>query len=40
MEVITLEPETAIDVISPEPETSSVLTTEQQDALLGRLMRE
>ena len=29
-----------MDVISLEPETSCVLTTEQQDALLGRLMRE
>jgi len=37
MDVIGLEPETEINVISPELETSSVLTTEQQDALLGRL---
>jgi len=29
-----------MDVISLEPETPCVLTTEQQDALLGRLMRE
>jgi hypothetical protein len=29
-----------MDVISLEPEVSCVLTTEQQDALLGRLMRE
>ena len=29
-----------MDIISLEPEASCVLTTEQQDALLGRLMRE
>jgi len=40
MDVISLEPETEMDVISPESETSTVLTTEQQDTRLGRLMRE
>jgi hypothetical protein len=40
MDAISLESETEMTVISLVPETSCVLTTEQQDALLGRLMRE
>lgn len=40
MDAISLESETEMTVISLVPETSRVLTTEQQDALLGRLMRE